>query len=400
MALVGQHVGIEERRLRLPIPDRQVGHAAILRPQARERDLHPVDAGLIVGVPPRRPAGNRMPRPDQVSHLVRHADRRRLFGHLLAPLRRCCRSPDVQPAGPIDPGFHRLFRIGPGEHRVGRGEIPLDVRRRERKHRTDPVESAKDRVLVEHARLGDLEPHAEQVGDRVGIFLPAQAVVGHRTAGGHAGRLARGQLARDPLDHARDLVGGRPRLLLGGHLPGVDPRHHLGPPLGCQLAREGAVERVEAKLPLLHLAVVATDAVLLEKRVGHAAGRPAGRGGVTRARCQGRHGQTDEPQPDEPRRQRSTSNGMAIGLSHILYGIGRRPRNTRRENASQHDVPGRGCSGHGGTSAQPVSSVNSRVESLNDPVSIPIFWDIVSSRLLNRAFGSTGLKQGPIRSFS
>ena len=88
VALVGQHVGIEERRLRLLIPDRQVGHAAMLRPQARERDLHPVDAGLIEGgAPPGRPAGNRMPRPDQVSHLVRHADRRRPFVHLLPALR-------------------------------------------------------------------------------------------------------------------------------------------------------------------------------------------------------------------------------------------------------------------------------------------------------------------------
>ena len=126
----------------------------------------------------------------------------------------------------------------------------------------------KDRLCIEHARFLDVETHAEHVVDGVGIFIATEAVVGHPAAGCHAGRLARRELPRDPLDHARDLVGVRPRLLLGGHFPGIDPRHHLGPPLRGGVGGEAAVERVDPKLAFLHRRIVAANAVLPQKLLG------------------------------------------------------------------------------------------------------------------------------------
>ena len=130
-----------------------------------------------------------------------------------------------------------------------------------------------ERILVELAWLGRVVPHAEEVVDRVLIFLAAQAVVRHRRPGRHPRGLPGLEQAVEVRHERRDLSLRRPRLGLGGHLAGIDPLEHVGPVTGVTAQLEVAREAVHADVALLLLRPVAAAAVLQEKgleRLGRA----------------------------------------------------------------------------------------------------------------------------------
>ena len=194
-------------------------------------------------------------------------------------------------------------------------------------------------VLDQSSGKRGVESHTEQVFDGVGILLAAQSVMGHRTPGGHPGGFTSRDLAVDPADDGGDLVGGRSRLLLRRHLTGVDPGHHLGPPLGGEQRVEVTIQGVEPKLTLLQLGVVTAEAMPLQKRIGH-----ANRGFISRGsdagwgrddECSGQHA----GQPCVP--ERTHHIGKESLHTTIMYDsiIVARPEKPSRRSHGERAVP-------------------------------------------------------------
>ena len=175
-------------------------------------------------------------------------------------------------------------------------QIPLDVVGGEREHRPDPFESVPPRILVEQAGLPDVEVHAEQVVDRMAVFLAAEAREAHRSPPAHARGLPGLEPTADPLDRVADLRPRRPRLLLGRHLAGRDPRPHLGPPFGHRHVAEVMGQRIETEAPLLRARVVAPQTVPGKKRLRRVVGlrRGSGRAGEGQHQASGNRGRVGE----------------------------------------------------------------------------------------------------------
>ena len=51
-------------------------------------------------------------------------------------------------------------------------EVPIDMRRSRREHRTNAVEAMPERVFVERTGRFYIKDHTEQIVDGVSIFLP------------------------------------------------------------------------------------------------------------------------------------------------------------------------------------------------------------------------------------
>ena len=165
-----------------------------------------------------------------------------------------------------------------GENRLGRRQIFFDVGWRKRQHRADPLETLPIGILGQAGRIGHDERHAQQVADRVAIFLARQPAKRHPLAQGRLpGRLRLGQFAGNPLRHAGHLLVVGTRLFVGGHLARVQPVHDLGPPSGRPLGGELALERVEPQIPLLLFRPVALQAMGREKGLDLARKIVAGR---------------------------------------------------------------------------------------------------------------------------
>ena len=124
------------------------------------------------------------------------------------------------------------------------------------------------RIFVEGARRLNVEYHAGQVVDGVGVLLPAQAVVFHQSAPRHAGRGAFADLSYDHFDCPANLLGPWPGLILRRHFAGVESEHDFVPFLRylwiCEIGRE----IVETKLPLLFGTVMALKVMRLQEFVG------------------------------------------------------------------------------------------------------------------------------------
>ena len=194
-------------------------------------------------------------------------------------------------------------REGAVEHDSRRAVIPLHVRLRERQLRADPLVAVPERILVELAWLGRIVPHAEEVVDRVLIFLAAQAIVRHRRPGRHPRGLPGLEQAVEIRHERRDLSLRGPRLGLGGHLAGVHPLEHVGPVTGVTTQFEVTREAVHADVPLLLLRPVAAAAVLLEK-------------GLERLGCAHASGHADPEDDDQPATERVTERTHRGFISH------------------------------------------------------------------------------------
>ncbi len=163
--------------------------------------------------------------------------------------------------------LERLLRQRLGENALGRGEVLLHMRRRERLHGADALEAVPLLVLGEPGRIGDVVMDAEQIVNRVGVLVARQLVQRHALALRQARGFAFLQLAGEPLDDLRRLGGRRLLLLLRRHFARADAVHHIGPMRRRAAAEEIARERIDAKLALLFLLAVAADAMLVEERL-------------------------------------------------------------------------------------------------------------------------------------
>ena len=218
------------------------------------------------------------------------------------------------------------------------------MRRREREHRADALEAVPARVFVERAGRIDIEVHAEQIVNRVAVFLAAEAVVRHGTAIGHARRLAFFDARGNPVGDFPQFGGLGLRFLFWRHLAGVDAKQNFGPALGVRQVIEIGGQRVHAEVALLLLLAVAAEAVLGEERLG----RSIGGGRIAPYEvC------------DQTSNQRQRAADTAVSTLHAV------------------------------TSETPPRL------SANFSVFTSIFCAMVSSRLLRRAFSFTGLKWMP-----
>ena len=132
------------------------------------------------------------------------------------------------------------------------------MRRREREHRADALEALPVRIFRQAGRVVRVEGHAEQVADRVRVFLARELAERDPLAARRLPRrLGLVKLAGDPLRDARDVVRLGPRLSLRRHVAGVDPVHDLLPVPHDLRRIEIDRQRVDPQIALLLFLAVA-----------------------------------------------------------------------------------------------------------------------------------------------
>lgn len=206
----------------------------------------------------------------------------------LGPLAVIPEVPDIFALGKL---FRRDRRQGLVQHRLGGGEMFLHMRRRERQHRADAFKTLPARILGQAGRIGGVEIHAEQIADRVRVFLAGQFVEGHTLAPGEPGLLALLDLPRDPFRDARRLRRPGLGFTLRRHFARADPLHHIRPVRGGKWRGEIPGQRVQPEIPLLLLLPVTAEAVLGQERLHDRVEARRGRSQPARGRDSKRRGQ-------------------------------------------------------------------------------------------------------------
>ena len=125
-----------------------------------------------------------------------------------------------------------LFRKRLADDFLRRLEVTVHMRRRQRQLRANAVEPVPARIFAERTGRVGVEAHAEQVVDRVGVFLTTEPEKRDGRAHRKPRGTARGQPGGDPVRHLADGLGRRLLLVLRRHLARVDAQHDLVPRLG------------------------------------------------------------------------------------------------------------------------------------------------------------------------
>ena len=162
--------------------------------------------------------------------------------------------------------FGLLVGKGFGQHGFGGGEILFYVSRRQREHRADPLEAVPVGILGQAGGIVHVVMNAQQIENRVGVFLARQLMKRDSFALGQPRTLALFEPSVEPFSNPGRFFSRRLRFVVGGHLAGADAIHHVAPVTCRAAAGKVARERVDAQFSLLLFLAVAAQAIRLQER--------------------------------------------------------------------------------------------------------------------------------------
>jgi hypothetical protein len=218
----------------------------------------------------------------------------------------------LEPGLELDPLGGRLGgRRRRGERGVqretGEFQIPLGLGRRHLLRRRHGVEPVGGQILGQH--LGQGQFHPQRVAEGVLVLDAVQPTDQRAALGAEAVAFGVGEAGPDPLQERRPVGRRRLGLVLGGHLPVLDPPEHDGPLGGRGRVGEVGLQGGQVEPALGGDCVVTGDAVAVQEPrrsgirpgVGPGIVRRAGSGRESRLcggenRGQGQQGRAGPPQ--------------------------------------------------------------------------------------------------------
>ena len=160
----------------------------------------------------------------------------------------------------------RRNRKGTIQYEPRRAVVAINMGRRKRQLGPNPLEAVPQRVFVQFARFGRIVAHAEQVIDRILVFLATEPIVCHRRPRCHARCLTLLKERSEIRDERCNLRLCWPGLCLRRHFATVDPLEGFCPVVAIQAPLEVARQPVDPDISLFLLRAMTADAVLLQKR--------------------------------------------------------------------------------------------------------------------------------------